>query len=134
MMAWEFFISKEHLQDFGIAIGIFLLFLLFRKIFTKYVFALLLKFSRILRGKFLPNVFLAFEKPFQWLFIIIGIYAAVKYYPYLDHSNYIFINLIRASIIFLFSCNIFNLASRSSLHIKTIYKNTSFKIDVLLCL
>lgn len=132
MMAWEFFISKEHLQDFGIAIGIFLLFLLFRKIFTKYVFALLLKFSRKLRGKFLPNVFLGFEKPFQWLFIIIGIYAAVKYYPYLDHSNDIFIKLIRASIIFLFSWSMFNLASTSSLLFKTINEKTSFKIDEIL--
>lgn len=131
-MTWEFFISYEHLQELGIALGIFLLFLLFRKLFTKYVFAILLKLSRKIRGKFLPNVFLSFEKPFQWFFIIIGIYVAVKYYPYLNHTNPSFIKVIRAFIIFLVTWGMFNLASTSSLLFKTINEKTSIKIDEIL--
>src|SRR5690625_5158524 len=131
-MTWEFFISYEHLQDLGIALGIFLLFLLFRKIFTKYVFALLLKISRKIRGEFVSNVFLAFAKPFQWLFIIIGIYLAVKYYPYLDHAHAGFIKVIRASIIFIITWGMFNLASTSSQLFKAINEKTSIQIDEIL--
>src|SRR5690625_1906511 len=131
-MTWELFISYEHLQELGISLGIFLLFLLFRKIFTKYVFALLLKISRKIRGEFVSNVFLAFAKPFQWLFIIIGIYLAVKYYPYIDHTHAGFIKVIRAFIIFLVSWGMFNLASTSSLLFKTINEKTNIQIDEIL--
>ncbi|HLR71363.1 MAG TPA: mechanosensitive ion channel family protein [Pseudogracilibacillus sp.] len=131
-MTWEFFISYEHLIELGIAIGIFLLFLLFRKLFTKYVFALLLRLGRKLSEKFLPNVFLSFEKPFQWLFIIIGFYIAVKYYPYLNHTNDTFITLIRVSIIFVISWGLFNLASTSSSLFKAINEKTNIKIDEIL--
>lgn len=131
-MTWEFFISYEHLIELGIAIGIFLLFLLFRKLFTKYVFALLLRLGRKLSEKFLPNVFLSFEKSFQWLFIIIGFYIAVKYYPYLNHTNDTFITLIRVSIIFVISWGLFNLASTSSSLFKAINEKTNIKIDEIL--
>ena len=131
-MTWELFISYEHLQDLGIAIGIFLLFLLFRKIFAKYVFAFLLKLSRKVHGKFLPNVFLSFEKPLQWFFIIIGIYIAVKYYPYLNHLNPLFIKVIKAAIIYLISWGLFNLASTSSLIFRTVNEKTNLKIDEIL--
>ncbi len=131
-MNWEFFITNKYLQDIGISLGIFLLFLLFRKIFTRYVFAFLLKLSRKTRSKFLPNVFLAFEKPVQWLFIIIGLYFAIKYYFYIDHTNLTIIRVFRASIIFIISWGFFNLASTSSLIFQTINEKTSIKIDDIL--
>src|SRR5699024_2447698 len=114
MMTWEFFISYEHLIDLGIAVGIFLLFLLFRKLFTKYVFAFFLRLSRQSKNKFMPNIFLAFEKPVQWLFIIIGLYAAVKYYPYLNDANITYMRVIRAALVFVVSWGFFNIASTSS--------------------
>lgn len=131
-MSWEFFISYEHLIDLGIAIGIFLLFLLFRKLFTKYVFAFLLKLSKRRNGKLLPNVLLSFEKPVQWLFIIIGIYVAVRYYPYLNHANPMFMKVIKAAIIFVVSWGLFHVSSTSSLLFKTINEKTHIKIDEIL--
>ncbi|MEI3614856.1 mechanosensitive ion channel family protein [Pseudogracilibacillus sp. SO30301A] len=131
-MNWELISSYEYLIDVGIAIGIFLLFLLFRKIFTKYVFSFLLKLSRKTRSNFLPNIFLAFDKPFQWFFIIIGLYLSVKYYPYLNHLNPLFIKIIKAAIIYIISWGFFNLASTSSMIFRSINEKTNIKIDEIL--
>ncbi len=131
-MNWELISSYEYLRDVGIAIGIFLLFLLFRKIFTKYVFSFLLKLSRKTRSNFFPNIFLAFDKPFQWFFIIIGIYLSVKYYPYLNHLNPLFIKIIKAAIIYIISWGFFNLASTSSVIFRSINEKTNIKIDEIL--
>lgn len=45
-MTWELFLAYENLITLGIAVAIFLLFLIFRKLFTKYIFALLLKMTK----------------------------------------------------------------------------------------
>ncbi len=45
-MFWETYMKEDILVDLGISIGIFLLFLFFRKLFAKYVFTLLLRLSR----------------------------------------------------------------------------------------
>ena len=67
-MTFEVFIHN-YLDETGIAIGIFLLFLILRKIFAKYVFKLLLKLSKKVKTTLLTSIFTAFEKPLQWLFI-----------------------------------------------------------------
>lgn len=131
-MTWEFFISYEHLIDVGIAIGIFLLFLLFRKIFTKYIFKFFLRLSRKSKKTFIPNVLLSFEKPMQWVFIIIGLYAAVAYYPYLNEANPTFIRVLKAAIVFIVSWGLFHLASASSSLFRTINEKTNVKIDEIL--
>lgn len=132
MMTWEIFTSIEHLTYLGIALLIILFFLLLRKLFTKYLFALLLKLSRKLRSQFISQLFIAFERPIQWLFIIIGVYIAAKYYPYVNESHETFIRVLRAMIIFLVSWGLFNLASTSSLLFETINKKTNIHIDEIL--
>ncbi|WP_110928567.1 mechanosensitive ion channel family protein [Bacillus massiliglaciei] len=131
-MRWEMFTSVESLKDLGISIGIFVLFLVFRKIFTKYVFALLLKFSRKSPTDFFTHIFLSFKKPIQFLFIIIGIYAAARYFPYFDHKNELFLRLVRASIIFVISWGLYNLSSSSSLLFAKLNEKYNFKIDEIL--
>lgn len=131
-MSWEFFISYEHLIEVGIAIGIFLLFLLFRKIFTKYIFKFLIKVASKRNGKFVPHVLLSFEKPFQWLFVIIGFYFSIKYYPYLNHLNPMFLKIIKSAIIFVISWGLFHLSSTSSQLFRTINEKTQIHIDEIL--
>ncbi|WP_066295199.1 mechanosensitive ion channel family protein [Bacillus sp. FJAT-29937] len=114
------FSSYENLKAIGISIGIFLLFLLFRKIFVKYIFALLVKLGRIAPGEFLSQLLKAYEKPAQWLFIIIGIYFSVKFFPYFNNKDPFFLKLIRASIIMLITWGLLNLSSASSLLFKKI--------------
>lgn len=124
--------THENVIEIGISIGVLLLFLLFRKIFTKYVFAILLKISKKTSTDLFSSIFLAFKKPIQWLFIIIGIYLAVKYFPFLDHKNELFLNLVRASVIILVTWGLVNLASSSSLFFKDLNERYNFHIDEIL--
>ena len=131
-MRWERLLEIEALADIGISLGIFLLFLLFRKIFTKYIFKLLLRLSKKARTEFLSRVFEAYEKPVQWLFIIIGIHVAAKYFPYFDENMELFRSIIRASLIFLVSWGLVNLSSASSLLLTRVNKKFNMEIDQIL--
>ncbi|WP_163971451.1 mechanosensitive ion channel family protein [Oceanobacillus halotolerans] len=131
-MTWEQFLSYDHLIVLGIAIGVILLFLLLRKLFTKYIFAMLKKLVSKANNTFLTNILVSFEKPVQWLFIIIGIYFAVRYYPHLSHTHEVFIQFRRVAIIFLVSWGFFNLSSVSSSIFKEINKKTNIHIDEIL--
>lgn len=134
-MTWEYFISMEHLTELGIAIGIFLLFLLFRKLFTKYVFAILLRLTRKTRINVLSNVLLAFEKPVQWLFIIIGLYVSFKYYGINIGYNTnlpIIGKIMKVSFVILFTWGLFKLSSSSSTLFRKINEKTDIKIDEIL--
>lgn len=131
-MSWQRFLEIEALSDIGISIGILLLFLLFRKIFTKYIFKLLLRLSKKARTEFISHVFLSFEKPVQWLFIIIGINVAAKYFPYFNEDMALFRSLVRASLIFLVSWGLFNLSSVSSLVLTRVNKKYNMEIDRIL--
>src|SRR5699024_12312272 len=103
-MPWEVYFSQENLINLAIAIGIFLLFLLFRKIFTTYVFKILLKISRKSPALLFEEIFLAFEKPFQWFFIIIGVCDSVKFFPFFRHSISLFLSLVRLVLMFIVIC------------------------------
>jgi len=131
-MSWEFFFAFENLIDMGIAIGVFLLFLLFRKIFAKYVFALLIKLSKKARTSFFSQIFLAFEKPIQWLFIIIGVYVSVRYYPLLGHTNPLFLKFIRSAVIVFISWGIYNLTSSTSVFFGKLNDKYNFEIDSII--
>src|SRR3954451_16488303 len=113
-MPWESFIAYENLIDLGISIAIFLLFLLFRKFFAKYVFTLLLKLSNKAPTTLFSSIFKAYEKPIQWLFIIIGLYVAVRYYPLLNHSKPLFLDIIRSGVIIVISSGLYNLTASTS--------------------
>ncbi len=128
----EFITSYDNLKNIGITVGIFLLFLIFRKIFTKYVFALLLKIGRKAPGDLLSQIFLAYEKPIQWLFIVIGIYLSAQYFPHFNEKNALFSNTMSSSIIIIISWGLYNLASSSSMLLIKINEKTSFEIDQIL--
>lgn len=131
-MNWESFVAYDNLINIGIALGIFLLFLLFRKLFAKYIFAILLKISKKAPTDLLENIFLSYKKPFQWLFIIIGIYIAADYFPYIERSDPLFLKIMRSSVIFIISWGLFNLSSTSSLLFKKLNEKYNFKIDAIL--
>lgn len=123
---WDKLVSLEHLQNLGIAVGIFLLFLLFRKLFTKYIFALLKRMAKRTKSSFLTNTLIAFEKPVQWLFIVLGINVAVWYYPYLN-KNDAFETIISILIIILITWGLVNLSSTSSLFLERLTRKQQLK-------
>lgn len=115
---WEFILFNDDIHGIGLSIVIFLLFVLFRKIFAKYLFSLLVKLAKKAPGDFFTSVFEAFKKPLEWLFIVIGIYIAAHYFPYFNHENLLFLDIIRASIIVLITWGLFNLAGESSVLVR----------------
>ena len=131
-MSWKLFFSYEFIKDVGISVGIFLLFLLFRKIFAKYVIALLRKGIRKETNTFFSHIFLSFEKPIQWLFILLGIYVSIWYFPYLDQTHVLLVKLVKSAIIFLVGWGLFNLASSSTLLFAKLNERFHFEIDEIL--
>ncbi|MFD1851704.1 mechanosensitive ion channel family protein [Oceanobacillus bengalensis] len=133
-MTWEYFISIDHLIDLGIAVGIFLLFMLFRKLFTKYVFSILLKLTRKTKIGFLSNILVAFEKPVQWLFTIIGLYVAIRYYGIsIGYNIPSFVSsLMSVSFVLLFTWGLMRLSSSTSALFRKINEKTDIKIDEIL--
>ncbi|AHF06278.1 mechanosensitive ion channel family protein [Desulfitobacterium metallireducens] len=131
-MSWEYITSYETLKNLGISIGIFLLFLFFKKIFIKDIFELILKLSKKTPTDFLSYVCLAFEHPARWLFVIIGLYVALGYFPFINQSDPIILKLIRSSIIALISWGLFNLSSVSSHIFTKLNERFDLKIDQIL--
>ena len=130
-MTIEVFIHN-YLDETGIAIAIFLLFLILRKIFAKYVFKLLLKLSKKVKTTLLTSIFTAFEKPLQWLFIIIGFYVTVQYYPLFNQSNPVFWDILRSGIVSIISWGLYNLTASSSHVFDKLNDKYSFEIDAIL--
>ncbi|WP_375709792.1 mechanosensitive ion channel family protein [Mesobacillus foraminis] len=130
-MSWEVFFSYEFLKMLGISIGILLIFLVFRRIFSKYIYSLLIKLSKK-APEFISHIFLAFEKPIQWLFIIIGVYVAADYFPYFNQHNPLFLDIIRSTVIFLISWGLYNLSSSSSLLFSKVNEKYNIEIDQIL--
>lgn len=82
--------------------------------------------------QFLTNIFQSFQKPMEWLFIILGIYAAVRIYPYLNHDVLWFTRLIKVSFIILITWGLVDLSSSSSNLFRKINERTNIRIDEIL--
>ncbi|RLL41287.1 mechanosensitive ion channel family protein [Oceanobacillus piezotolerans] len=134
-MTWEYFLSIEHWTELGIAFGIFFLFLLFRKLFTKYVFVLFVRVIKKTRINVLSNILYAFEKPMQFFFIVIGFHVAITYYglslgyniSYLEFSK-----ILKVSFIILVTWGLLRLSSSSSSLFRKINERTDLNIDEIL--
>ncbi|RYD06096.1 hypothetical protein N752_06090 [Desulforamulus aquiferis] len=122
----------ETIENIGISIAILLIFLIFRKLFTKYVFQLFLKISKRTPTEFFTHLCLSFENPVRWLFLILGIYVSIGYFPYIEQSNHIFQKLIRSSIIIIIAWGLYNLSSVSSLLFTKINERTNLEVDKIL--
>ncbi|WP_245628138.1 mechanosensitive ion channel family protein [Shouchella shacheensis] len=64
--------------DYVIAVGIFLLFLLFRKVFTRYIFKIILSLSRKTKASLVTQLLLSYEKPLRMLWVIFGTFLALR--------------------------------------------------------
>lgn len=128
-MDWQVYLQNEKVVDSLIAIGIFLLFLLFRKIFSKFLFKFVLKLTKKAPIEFLSNLWASFENPIRWLFVVIGFYLAARYFPYIDTNHLWFVRLFRSAIIILIAWGFFNLSSTSSVLFNRLNKRLNLEID-----
>ncbi|MCM3358758.1 MAG: mechanosensitive ion channel family protein [Psychrobacillus sp.] len=131
-MDLSIFMSYVFWKNLGISIAILLVFLILRKIFSKYVFNLLIKLSDKTPTDALTHLFRSFEKPIQWMFIIVGIYVAASFFPHFDETNKLFLVLIRVSYIILISWGLYNMSSDSSTFFTKMRNRYNLDIDDIL--
>lgn len=114
------------------SLGIFLVFFVFNKIFTKYVFHLFLKLTKKTKTDLDEQVLLAFEKPLRLYFIILGLYFALNHLPFSLHSKEIILSTFRSLIIVLIAWGLSNLASSTSLWMEWLGKKINIEVDKIL--
>src|SRR5690625_5128381 len=131
-MQWETLLENNEIKYTLISIGIFLLFLLLRKIFITYIYKFVLIASSKTPTRCFTELLEAFNKPLQWMFVIVGFYIAVHYFPYIDEENKLFLQIIQSLIIVLIIWGFFNLASATSLLFSKINRKTNMHIDQIL--
>jgi MscS family membrane protein len=123
---WDAFVhSLNRLEwtDIGIAIAIFSVFLLFRKLFTKYIFKLILMMLKKTPTEFFSNLLISFEKPIRALWIVIGTYLALVYLPFHFTTIEFVEHLYRSIIIMIIGWGLFNYTSEYSMAIIKLARN-----------
>ncbi|WP_257347557.1 mechanosensitive ion channel family protein [Pseudalkalibacillus decolorationis] len=119
-------------KDIGIALAILLAFVLFRKLFTKYVFKLIKRFTNNSRAKLFHKILLAFEGPLRAYFIFLGLYIAYRSLEfsggYLDVPQQLF----RTTGILMVTWGLINLASSSSILFDHIQRRFNLQVDQIL--
>lgn len=119
-------------KEIGIASLLFLAFLLFRKIFTKYIFGVVLRASKKANFGVNTEVLLAFEKPLRTFFIIIGLYLALNYLSVSAHFSVFILKVFRSSVIILIAWGVFNLTSSSSKWLESLGKKLDLDMDKII--
>jgi MscS family membrane protein len=119
-------------QQLAVAVGIFLLFLLFRKLFTNYVFKSIIMLSRKIHVDTLTNVLLAFEKPLRSFFVFVGLYASIIYFPFDNDFQEFFTRVFRTLIIVHVGWGLYNLTSSDSLVFNQLGKRLKIEFDDIL--
>lgn len=112
-------ISLPIWKDILIAIVIILGFLLFRKIFTRYISALLLKLASKTKTELDDKLVVAFKQPISTFFVFLGVYLAYRYiandYFTVDFvMNTVMVRLFRSSIIIMLAWGFYNFTDQSS--------------------
>ena len=132
IVTWQDYLQSNDFKHLLISIGIFLIVLLIRKIFVTYVYKFIIKMMRKTPSEFLTNLLLAYEKPLQWLFVIIGVYISARVFPYLDESNQLFLALIQSSIVIFITWGLYNLTSSTSVIFSKINQSSDIHLDRIL--
>ncbi|WP_280769156.1 mechanosensitive ion channel family protein [Salipaludibacillus daqingensis] len=113
-------------QEAMIATGIFFLFLVFRKIFTTYVFKTILYFSRKAPTELVTNILLAFEKPLRSFFVVIGFYVVFLYLPFPERFDDTAYHIFRTLLIVHIGWGLFHLSASSSV----IFTKVGERLDI----
>ncbi len=118
--------------DLGIALLIFLVFLGFRKLFTKYIYKLILALVKKLPVDIVSKILLAYERPLRWFWVILGTYLALTYLPFPITTFNFVQQVFRSFIIALIGWGIFNYFSDQSNPFERMISRTKLDADSML--
>ncbi|MFC5712387.1 mechanosensitive ion channel family protein [Thalassorhabdus alkalitolerans] len=121
----SFFINLPWV-DIGIAVLIFVLIYLFRDLFTKYLFRLIIKLFSKTPTPLFTNLLLSYEKPLRFFFSVLGIYVALIYLPLSPGLMETVTTIYRCLVIITIGWGLYNYFSTKSY----LFTNMAKKIDV----
>lgn len=107
--------NRENLHYAFVAFLIFLTFLLLRKIFSCYIYNWLLKISHRTGHTLDDKLLLAFKKPVQALFVILGLYIALLYLPLPLAADVFIHRLFRSILVIVLAWGFYDLSGNNSL-------------------
>ncbi|WP_090925586.1 mechanosensitive ion channel family protein [Salibacterium qingdaonense] len=110
---WEAFLGLPWLK-IGIACLIFLVIFTFRKVFTRYIFKIVMRFAQKSPASFFTNMLTAFEKPVRFFIGVLGVYLALLYLPIPAESMSVINTVYRSIVIVVIGWGLFNFSSSSS--------------------
>lgn len=118
--------------DLAIALLIFVIFLGFRKLFTKYIYKIILSLVSKLPIETVSKVFVAFEKPFRWFWVIIGTYLSLSYLPFTNTSTNFFGQIYQSFLVILIGWGFFNYFTDESNPFEKLVSKTKIDSDSML--
>ncbi|MDD2234494.1 MAG: mechanosensitive ion channel family protein [Desulfitobacteriaceae bacterium] len=129
---WLINVNNEVWYNILISLVIFTFFIIFRKIFSTYIFRIIIKIAKKTPSDIVENILLAFEKPLRVFFIVIGIYFALVFLPLDNNYNTLIIKFYRSILIILIGWGLYNLASTSSAFFVKITRRLEIELDRIL--
>lgn len=111
---------------------VFILFIVLRTIFTKYIFQLIISLTSKTRTRMDSDIALAFEKPVRVLFIVAGTYLALRALNYDPAAHAAVSSLFRSVLVLLVTWGLLNLTSASSHWIEGLGERFNIRLDRIL--
>lgn len=129
-------ITIDTFKNVGIGIGIFVIFLLLSKFFTKYILNLLLKITSKNKNNLNKKIIGAFGEPIRCLFIVLGAYFAILFFgmgfQYNLSSSKPLISLFKSCIIIFFAWSCYNLTTKHSVLYRELSTVFNIKLDKII--
>ncbi|WP_028307685.1 mechanosensitive ion channel family protein [Desulfitibacter alkalitolerans] len=119
-------LHETFLINVAIAVAIFMLFLILRRIFVNYILKLVIRFTDKTNTCLDTAIIRSFEKSLRVFFIILGIYLSSLYLPLQEKHDLMFLGIWRISIIILIAWGLYNFVGNFS----NIFAEVENKLDI----
>jgi MscS family membrane protein len=113
--------------EWAIALLIFGAFLLFRQVFTRWMFKFLLRFAK--HSRFVHDLLSSFEKPLKVFFIFLGLFIALNYLSVMAPYRPILGQLFRSVIFILIGWGFYHLAGPTSALLSRLGSRLELNLD-----
>lgn len=118
--------------EWAVALLIFVAFLLFRQLFTRWIFKLLLRFAAQSKVGFFHNVLSSFEKPLKLFFIFLGLFLALNYLSVMAPYRPVLGQLFRSLIFILIGWGFYHLTDASSVLFNRLGQRLDLNLDKIM--
>lgn len=126
-------INENTLRYIGYGIVIFFVFMILRKIFTKYILKILVKITEKTKTNIDTKILEAFQGPIRALFVVAGVYFAILFigggFSYNLLKSVFLKHLLNSSVAILIIWGCYNLTTEHSLLYEELSNRFNIKLD-----